>query len=162
MWGLGFTRSYRVGDHNYFPVVYYYHTFKNRKWGAEVLAPARANIRRTFNSRNILMFGYELEGQSYRLSRMKGTQYSYDEGLTIQEMQNPELRRGELRVRFTYEKSLKNFIWLSVQAGYRYNYRYNLDEGEFFRGFFGDQPYVLENNLTNPLYLNISINLVSP
>ncbi len=162
MWGLGFSRTYRIGDHNYIPVVYYNHTFKNRKWGIEALAPARINLRRTFNPRNILMFGYELEGQSYRLSRMRGTLYSFDDGVTVKTMQNPELRRGELRIRFTYEKSLKDFIWLSIQAGYRYNWRYDIDEGEFFRGFFGDQPYVLENNLTNPLYLNISINLVSP
>ena len=32
----------------------------------------------------------------------------------------------------------------------------------FFRGFFGDQPYTMENTLTNPLFFNISLNLVSP
>ena len=63
---------------------------------------------------------------------------------------------------------VKEFIWLSIQGGYRINYRFDMDRlinGEENYRAFGliDQPaYVMINNLTNPLYFNISINLVSP
>jgi hypothetical protein len=76
-----------------------------------------------------------------------------------------ELRRGELRIRAVFERSIKNFIWISAQAGFRYNYSFNVDEvpnGDFFRGFFGDQTYGMENFLGNTFYSMVSINLVSP
>jgi len=108
-WGLGLSRTYRVGEMNYVPILFYNYTFPNRKWGVEALFPARAAVRRTFNSRNLLLFGYELEGQTYFLRS------------TIANRADSELRRGEARLRFTYEKSLSGFIWMSLQAGYRIN-----------------------------------------
>jgi len=44
----------------------------------------------------------------------------------------------------------------------RMNYSFNADEGNFFRGFFGSQPFVLENKLSPAPYFNVSLNLVSP
>lgn len=158
MWGWGISRTYRAGDLNYIPVFLFNWTSNNNKWGTEMLLPARANVRRSFNSRNLLLFGYELEGQTYRM----------DSRATFEplDFSNLEIRRSELRFRVTYEKSLSGFIWLSWQVGFRYNYSFNVDElpnnRDFFRGFFGDQPYLLENSLSNTFYSLISINLVSP
>ncbi|NBP06146.1 MAG: hypothetical protein EBV15_08015 [Bacteroidetes bacterium] len=149
-WGLGLSRTYRVGEANYVPILFYNYTYPNRKWGIEALFPARAAVRRTFNSRNLLLFGYELEGQTYFLRSPIGTRA------------DSELRRGEARLRFTYEKSLSGFIWMSLQAGYRINTAFNLDEKEFFRGPFGTQPYLMENKAGNAPYIMFSINLVSP
>ena len=153
MYGFGIARSYRVGEANYFPVFLYNYTFKNRKWGVETLFPAKAALRRTFNSRTLAFFGYELEGNSY-LIRNRGNEFAPG-------IDNLELRRGELRVRCVFERSIKDFLWVSIQAGWRYNYRFNVDDKEFFRGF-GDDPYLATNKLTNPLFVNFSINLVSP
>ena len=162
-WGVGLARTYRVGEINYIPVVLYNTTDTQNKWGTEILFPARAHVRRTINSRNMLFAGYELEGQSYRMwntSSVDAYQMRDDE---------LEIRRGEIRLRMVYEFSLKEFIWLSIQAGYRINYRFDMDRlmngEENYRAFglIDDQPpYVMFNNLTNPLYFNISINLVSP
>jgi hypothetical protein len=153
MYGFGVSRTYRVGEANYFPTFLYNYTFQNRKWGVEALLPARAALRRTFSARTLGFFGYELEGNSYQI-RNRGNEFPA--GI------NPlELRRGELRIRFVFEQSIKDFIWLSLQAGLRYDYRFNVDDREFFRGF-GDQPYFIENNLTNALFINLSLNLVSP
>lgn len=154
MWGWGISRTYRAGDLNYIPVFLLNWTSANSKWGAEMLLPARANLRRSFNSRSLLLLGYELEGQTYRIdSRNQG-------------VQNLELRRSELRFRLAYERSLSGFIWISFQAGFRYNYSFNIDNltdnRDFFRGFFGDQPYFMENTLENTFYSMLSINLVSP
>lgn len=156
-WGLGVSRTYRVGELNYIPVFFYNYTFSNRKGGIEMLFPARAAIRRTFNSRNILLFGYELEGQSYSLKQR-------DIPVNFAEIgkNNIELRRGEARIRFTYEKSISGFIWLSVQTGYRINTSFNVDDKKIFRGFTGNQPFFMQNAIGNAPYAQISINLVSP
>jgi hypothetical protein len=151
MYGFGLSRTYRVGEQNVIPVFLYNYTAPSRKWGVESIFPARANVRRTFNTRTLAFFGYELEGQTYRMASLEGEQ-----GVV-----NPELRRSELRIRFTFERSIKDFVWISLQTGLRYNWAFNLDDGNFFRGF-GDDPYLLENTLANAFYANVSINLVSP
>lgn len=157
-WAVGLSRTYRAGELNYIPVILYNYTSPTSKWGTEILFPARGHVRYTVNSRNLLMFGFELEGNSFRIG---------NQDTELREPLNDlEIRRSELRFRFVYERQLTGFIWLSAQAGYRYNYSFNVDRledgDEFFRGFFGDQEYFMENELTNPLYFNISINLVSP
>ena len=161
-WGLGIARTYRVGELNYIPVFLFNWTDRSNKWGSEILFPARAHVRYTFNARNMLFGGFELEGQSYRL--WDGPSYnSYN--LRGEDL---EIRRGEIRLRAMYEFSLKDFVWISVQAGYRINYRYEVDrlEGgqEIYRAFglLSDAPYVMENRLGNPLYFQVSLNLVSP
>ncbi len=156
-YGFGVSRTYRAGELNYIPVILYNFTAENRKWGIEALFPARVHYRRTFNPRSILLLGYELEGNSYRLQNRSG---EFDApGAPRKDV---ELRRSEMRFRAVYEKQLSGFIWLSVQAGYRFNFRYQVDNGEFYRGLGGDQLYVMKNTLTNPLYFNVSLNLVSP
>jgi hypothetical protein len=154
-WALGIARTYRVGELNYLPILLYNYTAPNRKWGTEILFPARAHYRRTFNPRSILLAGYELEGQSYRIRELSTDQKSL------------EIRRGELRLRAEYMRQITGFIWLSAQAGLRYDYSFNADflpeDGkEFFRGFFGTQPFAMLNSLGTPLYFNIGIHLVSP
>jgi hypothetical protein len=152
---FGISRTYRAGGQAYFPIVMYNYTSPNKKWGIEALLPARANFRYTLNARNILLAGFELEGNAYRLNNMM-------ENTPNINYSNLELKRSELRPRITYEFALYKFIWMSVQAGYRINYRYNVDEGDFYRSSSNKTPYVMENTLQNSFYSNISINLVSP
>lgn len=144
---VGATRTYRGGESLIIPVVLYNYTFQNRKWGIEALLPARAAVRYTINSRNIILGGFELEGASYYLGNM------LKNNATIPYSQL-ELRRSELRNRITYEFSVYKFIWMSVQVGYIYNYKFKVDDG-------GELP-VLTNKLSSPFYANVSINLVSP
>jgi len=155
-WAVGLSRTYRVGEMNYIPVVLFNWTSQNSPWGVEMLLPARAHVRYSFSARNMLFAGFELEGQSYRINHVS-------EGLNDQSL---EIRRGEMRWRLLWQKQLAGFVWLQAQAGYRLNWSYNADTlpggNEFFRGFFGSQEYAMLNTLTNPFYANISINLVSP
>ena len=156
-WGVGLSRTYRAGELNYIPILLFNYTDAANKWGSEILFPARAHVRRTINSRNMIFAGYELEGQSYRLYRMASIRN-----------QDLEIRRAEIRLRLVYEFSLKDFLWMSIQAGYRINYRYDVDRlnngEEIFRAFglLSKEPYIMKNTLTNPFYFNISLNLVSP
>jgi hypothetical protein len=150
MYGFGVSRTYRVGELNYIPVFMYNYTFPSRKWGIESVFPSRFALRRTFNPRTLAFFGYELEGQTYSINNSPSSPI------------RTNLLRSEMRIRFTFEKSLKEFIWLSAQVGFRYDWSFNMDTSNNFRGFFGDEPYYQENNLSNALYFNLSLNLVSP
>ncbi len=150
-WGLGLSRTYRAGQLLYIPVLLYNRTF-SPKWGCEVIFPAKAEVRRNFGTNALLKFGYELEGNVYYLGNI-GTDEVY-------------LRRGELKPRFTYEQKLSGFVWVSAQAGLRYNYRNdafrNQDPTGEKESTLGSEPSLYKNTLTNPLYFNISLNLVSP
>jgi hypothetical protein len=155
-WGLGVARTYRVGELNYIPILMFNWTSTQSNWGTEVLFPARAHLRYTLNARSMAFFGYALQGQSYRINGVSETL----------DQESLEIRRGEMRWRFMWQRQLVGFIWLQVQAGWRYNWGFDADvlpEGrEFFRGFFGDQPFAMLNQVGNPFYANVSINLVSP
>lgn len=154
-WGLGLSRTYRAGELNYIPVFMYNYTSENRKWGTEILFPAKAAYRRKINPRNILLAGYELEGGSYRLYN------------TTFNSKNLELRRSDIRFRLDYQRQIKGFFWLGIQAGVMVNYSFNVDDltatnnSDFYRGFFGDQEFTFKNNLGPMPYVNITLNLVS-
>jgi hypothetical protein len=164
-WAVGLSRTYRAGEMNYIPVVMYNYTSINRKWGTEILFPARASYRRKFNSRSLLLAGYELEGTSYRLYNMENNVPTADPMTTIRKS-SYELRRSELRFRLDYQRQLKGFVWLAIQGGIRYDLSYNVDAldggNDFFRGFFGSQSYLMLNQVGLAPYVNVSINLVSP
>lgn len=154
IWGFGASRTYLGGALNYVPVYYMLYTAENKKWGLEMLLPARFQYRRNINQKNFLLLGWEVEGNTYRINN-DGNKYD----LPYNDM---ELRRSELRLRATWEHALSPQIWLSAQAGYRYNWSFDIDRGDFFRPFGDDTPYLAETTLSNPLYFNISINWVSP
>ena len=155
-WAIGLSRTYRVGELNFLPIILYNWTAPNRKWGTEILFPARVHVRKNFNARSLVMAGYELEGQSYRIG---GVKLPVDKEL--------EIRRGELRLRLEYQRQIWGFIWGTIQAGYRHNYSFNADYTEkggsdFFIGFVDKQEYAMINKLGGAPYFNIGIHLVSP
>lgn len=156
MFAVGFSHSYRPGAKGYLPLILFNHTFQNRKWGIEAVFPSRVAFRRSFNPRNLLFLGYELEGNSYSMvNRTTGASFN-------PAYNDLELRRAEVRPRVTYEKAITDFIWVSFQVGYRINYNFNIDQGDILRLIGSDKPYYMENTLTNPLYFQVGINLVSP
>lgn len=156
MLAVGLSRTYRPGAKGIIPLILFNHTFENRKWGIESLFPARLAFRRSFNPRNLLMFGYELEGNSYSMiNRTSGTNFN-------PAYNNLELRRSEIRPRISYEKAITDFIWVTAQVGYRINYSFNIDEGDILRLIGSDKPYYMENTLSNAMYFQVGINLVSP
>lgn len=143
MWGVGVTRTYRAGQLLHIPVILLNRTF-NQKWGIETILPAKFNVRRNFSPSSYLLLGYEIEGNTFFVANTGQDVY---------------LRRGEMKPRITFERKLAGFVWLSAQAGWRYNWR--------FDGFSTQNPVknekpLIVNSLGNPLYFNVSINLVSP
>jgi hypothetical protein len=167
-YGFGATQSYRAGEVNLFPIIMYNFTSKNRNWGIEALLPARMHYRYKLDQRSLLFAGFELEGTSYHLSNRpyvdfpENLTFTNPPGESPYDAGNLELRRSEIRLHAKYEYGITSFIWLSAQVGYALNYRFDVDNGEFFRGFFKDVPYVMENQVSGTPYIQLSLNLVSP
>lgn len=140
MMGIGVSRTYRLGRPLIVPVFLYNRTF-NEKWGIEAVLPARGHVRYNFSNNSMLLGGYELEGQQVDIVNS-----------------NNFLQRGEIKPRLVFEQRLKGFFWLSLQAGYRVNGRFNLVDR-----YNGQEKHeVLMNNWGASPYMNISINFVSP
>jgi hypothetical protein len=141
MWGLGVSRTYRLGRPLFVPILLYNQTF-NERWGVELLLPARAHLRYNFSTNSMLLAGYELEGQQYDISQNSNF-----------------LQRGEIKPRILFEKKLYKFFWLSAQAGYRINGRFTLVSE--YNG--GEKAELLRNDWgTGTPYMNFGIYFVSP
>jgi hypothetical protein len=146
MIGVGLSRTYRAGQILHIPVLLWNKTFNDR-WGMELLLPSRGHLRYNFSTSNILQLGFELEGNQF----MMNLPNSPNGRVFIQ--------RGELKPRIIWDKKISGFIWLSAQAGLRYNWRF--DVMNEYNGKSDRQRY-FTSNLGNPLYFNISLNFVSP
>jgi len=162
--GIGATQTYRAGEKSLLPVIHYNFTSKNDKWGIEALLPARMHYRYAFTRRDLLLAGFEVIGNSFHLANVDnrypanntpGMVAGYDAN-------DIEFRRSEVRFRLDYMKALSDFIWVSVQAGYIYAYRFNVDSGNAFRSFGSDMPYVMENEMKGAPFFQVTLNLVSP
>jgi hypothetical protein len=146
MIGTGIARSYRAGRMMYFPVLFWNKTF-NDKWGMELLLPAKGYIRYNINTSNMIQAGFELEGNQFSMpipSNQRDLFY---------------IQRGELKPRIMWDKKITGFLWFSAQVGLRYNYRF--DVMNTYDGKENNERY-FTSKLGNPLYFNISLNLVSP
>ncbi len=144
MWGLGVTRTYRAGQLLHIPVILYNRTF-NPTWGIETTFPAKLNVRRNFSPTSYLMLGYEIEGNTFYLGQINTS--------------DVYLRRGEMKPRITFETKLTGFVWLSAQAGLRYNWRFDAYNTQ---NPISNEKASFSNTLGNPLYFNVSLNFVSP
>lgn len=172
MYAFGLARTYLGGSLNYVPVIYYYHTFRNQKWGIEALLPSRGSIRYRFNSLTLLSMGFSAVGATYRLNSFEGFAADFAPpaqgqlpvfGAALQNARDVELRRSELRLGFSFQRAIVGFFWLNIDAGYRINWSYDIDEGGDFLRFFGDdRPYFIENDLRNTPYFSIGISYTSP
>jgi hypothetical protein len=150
---VGAAYTWRIGEANIIPLVYWYHTF-NSKWGIEALAPARILVRRTLNPRTLLLAGYELEGQSFSLRNLAIDPFASRPAFQSRDV---ELRQSELKVRLQLERELHKFWWVSVQAGWRVNFNHNISASVVSpRG-----EYLFEQRQTGTWYAAVNVHLVS-
>lgn len=147
MIGTGLARTYRAGQIIYVPVLFWNKTFNDR-WGMELLLPARGHIRHNFSTFSILQLGFELEGNQYW---MRSPFLIPDREVFIQ--------RGEVKPRIQWDKRLTGFFWLSMQAGWRYNWRFDVMNEYDARK---NNQLLFSSALGNPFYFNMSLNFVSP
>ena len=146
MIGTGLARTYRAGQVIHLPVLFWNKTF-NDKWGMELLLPARGFLRYNVSTTNMIQAGLELEGNQFWMNLPNSKNGSVF------------IQRGEVKPRIMWDKKISGFIWLNAQAGIRYNYRFDVMNQYDARK---ESLRYFTSNLGNPLYFNISLNLVSP
>lgn len=91
--------------------------------------------------------------------------------ITCRDLASPqaplELRRSEMRWRLQLDHQVWGLLWVQGEIGYRVNWGFHADQvpadgSDFFRGFWGKQPHAMRNDLGNPVYGQISIQLRTP
>lgn len=157
--GVGGGYVWRGGGPLIVPVLLWNHTF-NRKWGMELLLPARGHVRYNWNPRTLLLAGAELEGGSYVI-RFDSNPFN----AALAQYQNLELRKSEVRMRLVLEREIHKFIWFSLQVGWRYNFQFNIAEtagapnANTLLTRTGQN--IVSSTLANPFYVNLNLHLVS-
>jgi hypothetical protein len=154
MYGFGFAYSYTFGDPSLSPLFAYYHTF-SPKWGIEALLPLEAKLRFNMNEGSVWYLGAETRGASYNV-RLNDP--------ALVDKSTLELRHSEIRFFFKLDQEIHDFLWVSLQAGYRYNLNFNLAESNHNRkptNFF-KRDYIVESTLEDAFYFNLSLNIKPP
>lgn len=141
-WGIGFYFSYSFGRPLLLPAVVYNNTWSKR-WGIEAAFPATVMLRHNINSKNFLYFGYNVEGGSYNI----------DLGSTLNErFNNIQVRRSEVMPKIVWEREIYDFIWFSLEGGFRYNINFNVTEDTLF-----DEKRILVNDVTSGVFVGASV-----
>jgi hypothetical protein len=154
MYGFGFAYSYTFGDPSITPLIAYYQTF-NDHWGIEAMLPLEAKLRYNMNKKSIWYLGAEARGASYNIGL---------DDPALQHKRSVELRHSEIKFKFSLEQEIYDFLWLSLQAGYRYNLNFNLAESNHNRSAtnFFEREYIAESQLEDAFFFNVSLNIKPP
>jgi len=154
MYGFGFAYSYTFGDPSITPLIAYYQTF-NDHWGIEAMLPLEAKVRYSMNKKSIIYLGAEARGASYNIGL---------DDPALKDKTSLELRHSEIKFKLSLEQEIHDFLWVSLQAGYRHNLNFNLAESNRNRkptNFF-EREYIAESQLEDAFYFNVSLNIKPP
>lgn len=154
MYGFGFAYSYTFGDPSISPLIAYYQTF-SKKWGIEAMLPLEAKVRFNMNEGSIWYLGAEARGASYNI-RLNDP--------ALADMNTLELRHSEIKFQFSLNQEIHDFLWIALQAGYRYNLNFNLAESNRNRSAtnFFEREYIAESQLDDAFFFNVSLNIKAP
>jgi len=154
MYGFGFAYSYTFGDPSITPIVAYYKTF-SPKWGIEAMLPLEAKVRYKANKGTYLYAGAEARGASYNV-RLNDP--------ALVDKNTLELRHSEIKFFLSLNKEIHDFLWVSFDAGYRYNLNFNLAESNRNRKptNFLKHDYIVESQLDDAFFFNASLNIKPP
>lgn len=141
MSAIGVLRAYRLGRVIHVPALLYNRSF-NKKWGMDMLLPARLHMRYQPNPNNMFLAGYELEGGQFRINSLNNN------------LQNSFFQRGEVRPRISYERKLNKYCWLTASAGMRINARFDLASK------YDGETYLYKNDLNPTPFFNVGFHVV--
>ncbi|MBB6609905.1 hypothetical protein H7F15_02545 [Pontibacter sp. Tf4] len=144
--GVGFQVGYTFGRRSIYPAIIYNRTF-NDNWGVEAIFPANVRLRRNVNEKTLLYTGYKIDGASYNLY--------IDEG-PLSQFKEIELRRTDFKGFLRLEREIYDFLWFSLEGGFRQYYRNRVfDE-------VGSRNEILNNDLAGAGYVRIELYAVPP
>lgn len=146
-YAAGFSYGYSFGVPRIVPVFSINKNF-NCHFGIESVLPISMRLRYTKNEKNYLYAGLELSGASYRLDNEGGPFNSYNE---------LHLFRSELRYTLNYEREIHDWLWFGIEAGYRQNMRFSLNNGPKEKS-----DVIISNKLKGAALISASIFMVPP
>ncbi|GJM36296.1 MAG: hypothetical protein DHS20C18_52970 [Saprospiraceae bacterium] len=110
-WGIGLSFSQSFRRTYLIPFLIYNRNF-NDHWGLEAVLPASIQLRYNINPKNLALFGFEYESQSYRLSVEETPQPTFDYAFN----------RSAVLVYGTLEHQFFRWIWSSLKFGFQMNF----------------------------------------
>lgn len=150
-WGVGVAYSYTFGDPLIFPVFVYNHTF-SEKWGVEAFLPARVKLRYQPSPLTFISAKAKLHGGSYSLH--------FDNG-ELNKFKTVELRRADINFSLELEKGIYDWLWLSLDAGYRTNINFDVTNKRNTFSLSGSkltsESNVIDSRTGGSLFFNFSI-----
>lgn len=137
-WGVGLTYNNGFFRTLVLPFVVYNETF-NDKWGIETVLPVSVMARYNMRENSMLLFGAELQTQSYAIDVANNTNPS-------NELAQPYyFRHAEVAVQVALEQHIHSWFWVSAQAGYHIPTGYRFQEANGaetrFQMTAGAQPF---------------------
>lgn len=129
-WGVGAQAGYTFGRFGIYPAILYNRTFTNEDWGIESVFPANATLRYRASEGSFFYGGYNLDGYSYVISVVKPPFTSTDGTTPFEQrsLKTVELRHQDIKLKLRWEKEIYDFIWFSLEGGYRVNISYDTFE----------------------------------
>ena len=143
MTAIGVLRAYRLGQVIYVPALLWNKNF-NKKWGVEMLLPARGFVRYTIKKTDFITAGFDLEG----------TQYAYSSN-TTPDLNHSFLRRGEIKPRIGVDVKLKKNTRFTANIGSRINAR--LEWADTYAG----KTILVNNSVSTNVFVQAGFHIVS-
>ncbi len=123
-WGIGAQFGYTFGRKTVFPAILYNRTF-NDHWGIEAVFPANVKMRYRASDKTFLYTGYNVEGYSYVIGMKKPP---FEGSPEFTNLKSVELRHNNLKLTLRWEQEIYDFVWFSLEGGYRHNLAYDVFE----------------------------------
>lgn len=115
-WGIGLAFSKSFRRNSLVPFLMYNRNFSD-KWGIEAVFPANVFMRHNLGHGDILLFGVEYDSQSYRISVPNPSAENFDFAMN----------HSEFLTSMRVEHRFAPWVWGSLKAGYRVNFRTDFD-----------------------------------
>ncbi len=126
-WGLGLAFSYTFGEPLVFPTFVYNHTFTD-KWGVEAFLPAKVKLRYQASTLCFISAKAYLKGGSYSIHFDERPAENIVElnSLPLSNFRTLEFRRSDVNFSMEMEKGITDWLWLSLEGGYRSNINFDV------------------------------------
>jgi hypothetical protein len=123
-YGIGLQFGYTYGRKSVLPAILYNQTF-NDHWGIESVFPAAVKMRYRASDKTYFYGGYNVEGYSYVIGIRKPP---FENDPAFRNLESVELRHNDLKAHLRWEQEIYDFLWFSLEGGYRHNLAYDVFE----------------------------------
>ena len=125
-WGIGAQFGYNFGRKSVYPAILYNRTF-NEHWGVESVFPANVNFRYRSSDKSFFYGGYNLDGYSYVI-KVDKPPFLQNGSNPFGDVKTVELRHNDVKLKLRWEREIYDFLWFSLEGGYRINVSYDVFE----------------------------------